>query len=147
MEKQAAPEGYTTITPSFAAREPDRFIKFIKEVFDAEEKYVMKTPNGLFIHGEFLIGNSVIMVGEATEDSDESSNSLYVYVQDVDKTYQKAIDAGAESIMAVEDQFYGDRIGGFKDMFGNKWVIATAVREVSEEEMAKAFEEFDKATG
>lgn len=147
MEKHKAPEGYSTITTSFAAYDPEKFIEFIKKVFDAKEKYIMKTPKGNFMHGEFLIGDSVIMIGEATEESGESSNSLYVYVNDVDKVFQKAMNASAESLMPVEDQFYGDRIGGFRDPFGNKWMIASHVRDVSEEEMTIAFKEFDNTTG
>jgi PhnB protein len=147
MEKHAAPEGYTTITTSFIVKDPEKFIDYIRKVFDAEEKYTMRTPSGYFMHGEYLIGNSVIMIGEATEEWDANSNSLYVYVHDVDQTVQKALESGAELMMEVEDQFYGDRVGGVKDPFGNMWTIATNVRDVPEEEIAEAMAAYEKSTG
>jgi PhnB protein len=60
-----------------------------------------------------------------------------VYVENVDEVYQRAIDAGAEAMRAVDDQFYGDRSGQFRDPFGHIWSVATHIEDVPPDELAK----------
>ena len=76
------------------------------------------------------IGDSVVMLGDAHGEHKPLQMMLYVYVDDVDATYQRALAAGAASVQAPADQFYGDRSGGVKDPFGNLWWIATHIEDV-----------------
>jgi PhnB protein len=68
-------------------------------------------------------------------------NGIHLYVEDCDATYKRALDAGASSIREPADQFYGDRIAGVKDRFGNRWWIATHKEDLSKEEIAKRMDE------
>jgi PhnB protein len=140
------PEGYSTITPYFIVRNAALFIDFLKNAFDAQERYRMPGPNGEIMHAEFMIGDSIIMMGEAGGEWQPTSNSLYLYVPDVDATYQSALNAGATSIQKVSNQFYGDRSGGVRDPFGNTWFISTHVEDVSQEEMEKRMAQHNQAS-
>ena len=104
----------------------------------------MDGPAGRIMHAELAIGDSVIMLGEAMPQWPAKSNSLYVYVEDVDTTYQRAIQAGATSVREPSNQFYGDRSGTVTDPFGNTWGIATHVEDVPPDELKKRAEEFQK---
>ena len=114
----SAPEGYT----------------FLKEAFDAEETERVPGPDGTTRHAEVRIGDSVVMMGTARENP-PMPGMLYVYTEDVDTAYSRALKAGGESIAQPENQFYGDRTGGIKDSQGNIWYIATRVENLSEEEL------------
>jgi PhnB protein len=140
------PEGYSTITPYFIVRNAALFIDFLKNAFDAQERYLIPGPNGGIMHAEFMIGDSILMMGEAGGEWQPTFNSLYLYVPDVDAAYQSAINAGATSIQEVSNQFYGDRSGGVRDPFGNTWFISTHVEDVSEEEMEKRMAQFNQAS-
>lgn len=138
------PEGYHTITPVLSQRDTVEAIRFYQEAFGAEELEVFSKPEGTgTIHATIRIGDSIVMMGdEAPEQGCQSALSLgaspislYVYVEDVDAVFARAISAGATETMAVWDAFWGDRCGGLKDPFGYSWMIATHVRDVSEEEL------------
>ena len=88
------------------------------------------------MHAEILIGDSVVMVSDAVREPARAS-SIMLYVPKVDKVVAKAVSAGAEVIMPVEDMFWGDRFGRVKDPFGNTWAIASRVERVSPAEMKK----------
>jgi PhnB protein len=77
------------------------------------------------------------MIGESPNETQTSTAMLYLYVEDVDSTYQRALRAGATPLMEPADQFYGDRNGGVLDPCGNKWWIATHKEDVSPDELAK----------
>lgn len=94
-------------------------------------------PDGTIVHAEVIVGDSVIMMGQARKKSDVTKAMLYVYVKNTDVTYKRALKAGASSILKPVNQFYGDRNAGVKDTFGNQWWIATHVEDVSQEEMIK----------
>ncbi len=97
----------------------------------------METPDGRVSHAEVRIGDSIVMMGEPTERTETQPAHLYVYVNDTDETYDRALKAGAVSLMEPKDQFYGDRNAGVKDAFGNVWWIATHVEDVPPEEMRR----------
>jgi len=137
-------DGYSTITPSFVVEGAQKFVDFLKQVFGAKERFRMDGPAGRIMHAELAIGDSVIMLGEAMPQWPAKSNSLYVYVEDVDTTYQRAIQAGATSVREPSNQFYGDRSGTVTDPFGNTWGIATHVEDVPPDELKKRAEEFQK---
>jgi uncharacterized glyoxalase superfamily protein PhnB len=97
----------------------------------------MARPDGGVMHAEVKVGDSKLMMGEPMGDWKAKPCSLYLYVEDVDAVYQRAIQAGGTSVREPSDQFYGDRTGGVIDPSGNYWGIATHVEDVSHEEMAK----------
>ena len=90
------------------------------------------------------LGSTVIMLGDAMPQWPAKSNSLYVYVEDVDATYKRAIQAGGTSVREPSNQFYGDRSGGVIDSAGNRWHIGTHVEDVSPAELKKRATEFMK---
>ena len=144
MATKHTPDGYHSITASFCVNGAQKFVDFLKHVFGAKERFRMDGPAGKIMHAELAIGDSVIMLGEAMPQWPAKSNSLYVYVEDVDTTYQRAIQAGATSVREPSNQFYGDRSGAVTDPFGNTWGIATHVEDVPPDELKKRAEDFQK---
>jgi PhnB protein len=142
------PEGYNTVIPSLAFQGADTAIKWYKNVLGAKEKMRFDNPDGTIAHAEITLGDNVIMLAEENQKYNKSpktlngnSVNLCIYVPDVDATIKKAIENNAKLIMPAEDQFYGDRSGHIEDPFGYVWIIATHVRDVSEEEMHRKMEE------
>jgi PhnB protein len=133
---KAIPEGYGTVTPFLSVKQTAKLIDFLKSAFGAEEVMRMPGPGGVVMHAEVNIGNSRLMLSEATQ-SAPSSSSFYLYVKDVDTQYQRALSAGATSESAPTDQFWGDRMATVKDSFGNTWSIATHKEDPSPEEISK----------
>jgi PhnB protein len=86
---------------------------------------------------ELKIGDSVVMLGEAMKDAPAMPIGLYLYVNDADALYRKALDAGGESIGAPENMFWGDRVATIKDFAGNKWWIAAHVEDVDADELSR----------
>jgi PhnB protein len=100
----------------------------------------MTHPGGAVLHAEVRIGDSMLMLTDGGGDWKPMPAALYLYVNDADATYQRALTAGATSVMEPVTQFYGDRHGGVKDPSGNIWWIATHVEDVSPEELRKRAE-------
>ena len=144
MATKSIPEGYHSITPSFCVEGAQEFIDFIKLVFDAQDRLKMEGPGGKIMHAELSIGDSALMVGDAQPQWPAKINSLYVYVDEVDATYARALKAGATSVRAPENAFYGDRTAAVQDPFGNSWGIATHVEDVPPDELKKRAEAFQK---
>ncbi|MFB3815132.1 MAG: VOC family protein [Terriglobales bacterium] len=137
MAVKRIPEGYHTVTPYLTARGVDRLIDFLKQAFGAEERERFLRPDGAILHAEVKIGDSIVMLGEASEQWPARPTSLYIYVEDADNVYRRALQYGATSVMEPADQFYGDRNAGITDPAGNAWWIATHIEDVSREEMEK----------
>jgi len=144
MAVKPIPEGYHSITPYFVVREADKFLDFVKRAFDAKEVFLANMPDGSIMHAEFQIGDSRIMVGQASNQWKPQTCALYVYVPDVDSIYRKAMEAGATSTMEPEDKFYGDRTAGVQDPFGNHWWIGTHTKDVSAQELERHIQEHFK---
>jgi len=107
-------------------------------------------PDGKSVaHAELMIGDSKIMLSDefpemkclSPKSIGGSPVSLYLYVEDVDKTFNLAVSEGGKSLFPVQDQFYGDRHGSIQDPFGHIWSIATHIKDLTREEMKKAAEE------
>jgi PhnB protein len=145
MSVKPVPEGFHTITPYITLNGAARLIEFLKQVFDAKEKELLKQPDGSVWHAEMKIGDSILMVSEASERWKAMPASINLYVNDADATYKRALQAGAKSLMEPATHFYGDRSGGVEDPFGNRWWISTHVEDVSKEELERRAEEFTKA--
>ena len=113
-----APEGWQTVTPRIFVDDPKLLVDFVREVFEARGDYHDSRPS------EIWIGDSVIMIS-GTEARPATAACLYVYVADVDATYERAIAAGAKALEAPAVQPYGDRRAMVEDPWGNLWQIAT----------------------
>jgi PhnB protein len=142
MSAKTFPEKYHTITPALIVRDAARLIDFLKQVFAAEEVERYAEPDGAILHAEIKIGDSILMIGEAMEEPMPAA--LYLFVDDVDETYKKALQADATSIEEPKDQFYGARVARVKDPFGNRWAIATHKEDVSYEELQRRVEAMKK---
>lgn len=137
MAVKAKPDGYHAITPYLVVERAAKLIDFLAEVFDAEEIERFAAPGDRIGHAELRIGDSVVMLGDARGGHAPMQAMLYVYVDDVDARYQRALAAGATAVQPPTDQFYGDRSGGVKDAFGNMWWIATRIEDVTPVELKR----------
>ena len=137
MPVQPKPEGYHTVTPYFIVSGAADFIEFLKRAFGAQEKERYGRPDGAIMHAEVRLGDSIVMLGDASPEFEPTRSSIHLYVDDVDADYKRALDAGGTSLREPTDQFYGDRSAGIQDRFGNQWWLATHVEDVSPEEMQR----------
>lgn len=144
MAVKPIPDGFHTLTPYIVVRGVDVLIEFLKAAFDAKETIRTQLPGGSIMHAQVTIGDSVVMMGEAPPDFHPLPGSLYMYVEDTDAVYQRALQAGGVSVMERADQFYGDRNAGVKDPAGNFWWIATHIEDMSDEELQRRAEKFRK---
>jgi PhnB protein len=131
LKGQTRPEGLRTVTPYLAVKDAARFIEFLKEGFGAEEKLVVKSPDGIVQHAKIGIGDSILEMSEAHGPYLPKPCGIHLYVPDTDALYEQALRAGATSFYPPADQPYGDRSGGVKDAFGNLWFLATHIRDVA----------------
>ena len=143
MAVKPIPEGYHSLTPYLAVEDAASAIDFYQRAFGATERVRMPGPEGKIAHAELEIGDSLVMLSDQFPQSTikppkelgGTSASVFLYVEDVDAVVQRAVGAGAEATMPVEDMFWGDRFGKVVDPFGHDWSIATHVEDLSPEEM------------
>lgn len=141
---RAIPEGYHSISPALTCKNAAAAIEFYKQAFGATEMNRMDGPGGSVGHAELRIGNSVIFVSDefpgmsaAPVPTTTPSSYLFLYTEDVDGTFNRAVSAGATVSMPVMDMFWGDRYGKVTDPFGHSWGIATHVEDVAPEEITR----------
>jgi len=130
-------DGFHTVTPYLVVQDAGRQMTFLGEAFGARETFRTNRPDGSIMHAECVIGDSPVMMGEATGDWGPVQANLYLAVEDTDAVHARALGAGAVSVMEPSDQFYGDRMAGVKDPAGNTWWIATHKEDISPEEMER----------
>jgi PhnB protein len=131
------PEGWRTVTPRIVVRDVEGLVEFIKTVFGATGELRTGLPT------EMRIGDSIVMVsGEGQRD--QWPAFLYVYVEDIDATYQRAIEADATSVEAPSDMPYGDRRAMVSDNWGNVWQMATHQHDLSLEAIRNRVQQADK---
>jgi len=119
------PEGYQAVMPYLIVRDASGLLHFMKEVYGAEEKMrEMREGEPVIKHAEVDIGGSTIMLSEATAQWPSSPAGMFVYVDDAEVTYRKALQHGAESLLEPAQQPYG-KSGGVKDPYGNIWWITS----------------------
>ena len=137
------PRGYRTATPYLIVDGAARAIDFYKKAFRAKE--IMRLEqNGKIGHAEIKVGNSRIMLADEFPDMDArgpksiggSPVSIHLYVKDADKTFAKAVKAGAKVKHPLEDKFYGDRTGSVEDPYGHIWHVATHKEDLTPEEIS-----------
>jgi PhnB protein len=138
------PEGYHSISPSLTCRGASRAIEFYKEVFHATEVMRMPGPGGTIMHAELKIGDSIFFLndeipGMCAAPSGNSPNPFYLflYTENVDAMYNRAVAVGCRIDMPLQDQFWGDRYGKITDPFGHQWGLAQHVEDVAPEEMQR----------
>ena len=141
MTVKPIPDGYQTVTPYIVSPDAAATIDFATRAFGAREHHVMRMPDGRVMHGDVIIGNSHVMIGQAAGENTAFPAMLYLYVPDVDAVYKQAVAAGGTPLQPVSTQFYGDRHGAISDAAGNQWWIATHVEDVSDEELRRRSEE------
>ncbi|MBI4918225.1 MAG: VOC family protein [Acidobacteria bacterium] len=153
---QPIPSGVHTVTPNLTIRGCASAIDFYKRALGAEELNRFQLPGTRDVwHAQLHIGDSNVFVNEelpgsrarAPSPDRPSSVSLWLYVGDCDASYRRALGAGAKSSMEPADQFWGDRIASVIDPFGYLWTFATHVKDMTEEEMRRAGEEFARSAG
>jgi PhnB protein len=121
------PEGLRTVTPFLHPRGAARMIDFMTQAFGAKEKTRAQSPDGVIHYAAVMIGDSMIEMGEAHGEWQPMATTFYMYVDDVDSLYRRALSAGAASRSEPANQPYGDRVAGVKDPFDNVWYIATHI--------------------
>ena len=142
MAVKPIPEGYHTVTPYLTLGNPEAVMEFLKKAFDAQETFAMRDDKGQVQHAEMKVGTSMLMFGRAHGEYHARPGNFYVYVEDCDAMYKKALAAGAKPLSEPANQFYGDRHGGVTDAEGNNWWVATHVEDVSEAELTRRAREF-----
>jgi PhnB protein len=152
MDVKRIPEGFHRVTPHLTVRDASAMIEFYKRAFGAVEKRRAPAPDGKSImHAEIRIGDSTVFLNDEFPEmgalsplgANTTPVTLHLFVEDADKQFQQALSAGAEVVMPLADQFWGDRYGIVKDPSGHQWSIAHHVEDLTpqqmQERMGKAF--------
>jgi PhnB protein len=140
------PPGYRTVTPYLVVNDARGALDYYKRAFSATDLVVMEGPGGKIGHAEFKIGDSMLMLSDemgpnrSPKTLGGSPVSIFLYVEDVDAVFERAVDAGATPDMPPQDMFWGDRFGKLTDPFGHLWALATHVEDVAPEEMKNRVE-------
>ena len=138
MKTNPIPPGYHTVTPYLTVANARAEIEFLKRAFGAQTTETLsEEPDGTIRHAELKIGDSMLMLGQARDQWTPRPTGFYLYVEDCDAWYKRAMAAGAKSLMEPVDQFYGDRNAGVEDLEGNYWWIGTRVEDLSPEELKR----------
>jgi PhnB protein len=144
------PEGFHTVTAHLILDEAASTIDWYKKALGAEELSRSLGPDGSVMHAEIKIGDTILMVNDAMGGGKTpkalggSPASLWVYVADGDALFGRATAAGAQVVMPMVDQFWGDRTGTLTDPSGYQWTIATRKEDLTPAELNHRAEEFFK---
>jgi uncharacterized glyoxalase superfamily protein PhnB len=150
-QSKSCPKGFHTVTPTLTVRDAGKAIDFYKRAFGAEERMRFPAPDRKSImHAEIKIGDSIIFLSdERPEMGCRGPQSLggtpvgfFLYVEDVDQAFDRAVSAGSISEGPVSDMFWGDRCGQLTDPFGHKWTLATHKEDLTMEEIGKRAQGF-----
>jgi len=126
LEQRADPMStYRTVTPYLVVSDADTEMAFLSNAFAARETLCHRHPDGMVQHAELQIGDSLVMVGQAGGPIEPRSAAIYLWVDDVDATYDRALAAGATSESAPADKPYGHRTAGVVDPNGVTWWIGS----------------------
>jgi len=148
--KKAVPDGYRTITATLTLDDASRAIDWYKKALGAEELSRFTGPDGKIMHAELKIGDSRIMLNDPIMGNKGpkalggSPASLWVFVEDCDAFFNRAVGAGGQVKLPLSDQFWGDRMGAFVDPHGYSWSVATRKEDLTKEEMDRRGAEFFK---
>jgi PhnB protein len=146
----AVPARYGTATPHLIVSPCGEALEFYAKAFGAKVLMTMPGPDGRIMHAEMKIGDSIVMCSDEMEmpgapntrktpkNAGATTGGVMLYLKDVDGFFEKAVGAGATSVMPPTDQFWGDRYGQIEDPFGHVWALATHLRDMTPREMKKA---------
>ena len=137
MAVKPRPDGYHSVTPYLVVKGVEGLIDFLGSAFGATVEFKHARPDGTIGHAEMKLGDSKIMMGEAGPQCAAKTAAHYLYVEDTDAVYHRALDAGGTSLTEPTDHFYGDRGAGVEDPFGNTWWIGTHIEDVPHEELER----------
>jgi uncharacterized glyoxalase superfamily protein PhnB len=137
MPPDSIPKGYHSVTPYLIVPGVVKLLKFLKKAFNAKESFHMMRRDGTVWHAEVKIGDSKVMMGEPMGKFGPMPSTMYLYVENCDAIYRRALQAGGISVMEPTDQPTGERYGGVKDTSGNIWWIATHIKDVSPKEQIR----------
>jgi uncharacterized glyoxalase superfamily protein PhnB len=140
------PDGFHTITPHIVVKGAAKAIDFYKAAFGAEELGRHGMPDGTIMHALLKIGDSMLMLNDefpqmgakGPQTLGGTATTLNLYVQDADKAFQRAVNAGATVKMPIADMFWGDRYGMVSDPFGHSWSIATHKQDLTPQQIMEA---------
>src|SRR5215471_12561837 len=122
--------GYQSVNSYVVSDSTDTLIAWLSEVFDCSERGVREIhADGRIDHAEVQLGNSVLMLSDASSDHPARPSVNFVYIGDVDRVYERAVAAGATNLRAPQDWPWGDRVAGFHDPADNRWWVATCVED------------------
>jgi uncharacterized glyoxalase superfamily protein PhnB len=146
MKAKPVPEGFHTLTPHITVKGASKAIEFYKKAFGAQlvHRHVMEGSDHV-MHATMKIGDSMLMLNDEWPDQGalgpdpkrRSAVTLSLYVDDVDRLFERATKAGAQTVMPPADMFWGDRYAMLADPFGHSWAIATHKEDVSEKDLAQ----------
>ena len=139
-----APEGFSTISPYLMVDSVEKELDFLTNVFGAKFREPLKTPDGDIVHVVGFISEVAVMIGKTRPGLPLVTSMNYVFTDDVDETYNKALSLGAKSIMAPVDQFYGFRECGILDPQDNQWWIAKKFEHVNPEDIIRKIDEMSR---
>lgn len=113
-----------SVYPYLIVKNAKGFTRFLNDLFDAEEKFIAMRDDNLIAHAEMVFGTTSIMCADATEEYKPQPAGLFIYVDDADTRYAKALELGCKTLMGLSDQEYG-RTCGVEDPYGNTWWITS----------------------
>lgn len=137
MSVSYRPAGYHTVCPYLVVPSVEQLLEFVTKAFGAVQQECLERPDTGVMHAAVKIGDSMIMMGKSNAQWPPIPAMIHLYVPDVDRAYEQALAAGAAPVMAVAEQFYGDRSGGVRDSQGNYWWLATHIEDVPHDELVR----------
>ncbi|HZT67924.1 MAG TPA: VOC family protein [Acidimicrobiales bacterium] len=140
MSERSAPAGYHNVNPFVIVEGAQQMMGFLGDVFGAVECERITRGDGTIGNAELAVGDSVVMVTDATGALPARPSAFYVFVPDVDDAFARAVAAGGQPRTEPTDQFYGNREAGVVDRWGNIWWIATPIEEVPASELQARYE-------
>jgi PhnB protein len=140
----AVPKGYHTVTPYLVVDNAAGLIGFIEKAFGGKLTFKTLHKDNSIMHATVEVGDSTIMVSDTMEGMNAQTAMLYLYLENVDDVYKKALAAKSISVREPRDEFYGDRAGAVKDSWGNVWWVATHMEDIDAAELDKRAKAFEK---
>ena len=140
---------FPTLTPYIVVRDAKEAISFYQKALGAEVRNVTMTPDDKVMNAQLIFGDSILMLNDEFPDygsfapaaGEKVHGTIHINSKNIDADFQRAIDAGVEVTMPLEDQFWGDRYGSFRCPFGYNWSMGQRIREMTKEQMDEAMAE------